>query len=80
MVQTYRPLAEKIDEEVASEFGGHHLRDDVQIADQSGLKDDGNIAGVEQLDRIAAVLTTITGRLDWQIHAETLKTTSVEKF
>lgn len=48
------------------------MRDHVQIRYQRGLKNDWNIASVEQFDRIAAVLASISGRFDWQINAEAL--------
>ena len=41
-----------------------HLRDDVEVRDESTLQDDGNIGRVEQLDGIAAVLAAVASRLD----------------
>lgn len=37
-----------------------YLRDDVEIGDESRLQDDGDVGCVEQLDGIAAVLTSVT--------------------
>ena len=47
------------------------MRNDVEIGDERRLEDDGNVGGVEQLDRIGAVLAAVAHRFDWQIHAET---------
>ena len=50
----------------------NYLRNDVEIGDQGGLQDDGDVGGVEELDRVRRVLTTVASRLDWQVHAEAL--------
>ena len=50
-----------------------HLRNDVKIGDQSALKDDGNIRGVEKFDGIRRILSPVSGWLDGQVHAESLK-------
>ena len=49
-----------------------YLRDDVEVGDERRLQDDGDVGGVEQLDRVAAVLATVAGRLDGQVHTEAL--------
>lgn len=70
---TYRPSAQEADQQVATEAGGQHLGDDVQIGHQGGLQDDGDVGGVEELDRVRVVLASVPGRLDGQVHAEALK-------
>lgn len=67
------PDTEQIHKEIAGEFGGQHLRDDVEIGDESRLQNDGNVRGVEELDRIRAGLTTVSGRFDGQVDAEALE-------
>jgi hypothetical protein len=51
-----------------------NLGDDVKVGDQCALEDDWDVTGVEEFDGIARVLATIPGRLDGQIHTETLQT------
>uniref|UniRef100_A0A182F0P3 Uncharacterized protein n=1 Tax=Anopheles albimanus TaxID=7167 RepID=A0A182F0P3_ANOAL len=67
------PHAEQVDEEVTVELDGQHLRNDVQVGYQGRLQNDRNIRGVEQLDRVAAVLATVAGRFDRQIDTESLE-------
>lgn len=69
---TYRPSPKQVHQEIATETRGKHLGDDVQVGDQGRLQDDGNIGGVEELDGVGVVLTTVAGRLDGQIHPEAL--------
>jgi hypothetical protein len=69
---THSPCAEQVNEEVAAELGSKHLRDDIQVRDESRLEDDGDVRRVEKLDGIAAVLATVTGRLNRQVHSESL--------
>lgn len=69
---TYRPGSQDIDEEVATETCWKHLRNDVEIGDQGRLQDDGNVGGVEQLDGVGVVLTTVACWLDGQVHPEAL--------
>lgn len=56
---TYRPGTEQIDQEVATEACGKHLGDDIQVGDEGGLQDDGDVGGVEQFDGVGVVLTTV---------------------
>jgi len=63
----------QVDEEVAGELGGEHLRDDVEVGDKGGLEDDGDVAGVEELDWVAGGLATEAGGLDGQVDAEALE-------
>lgn len=73
-VSTYGPRAKQIHQEVATEAGGEHLRDDVQVGHQGGLQDDGDVGGVEELDGVGVVLATVASRLDGQVHPEALRT------
>lgn len=74
---TYRPGAQQINQEIAAESGGEHLGDDVEVGDQSGLQDDGDVGGVEQLDGVGVLLPAVTSRLDGQVHPEALRFTRV---
>ena len=68
-----RPLAEQPHEEVALPAARQHLRDDHQVGDQRGDDDDGRVAGVEQLDRVQALLPAVLRVLHRQLHAEALE-------
>ena len=70
--RTHRPRPQQVDQEVAAEARGEHLGDDVEVGDQGGLQDDGDVGGVEQLDGVGVVLTTVAGRLDGQVYPEAL--------
>lgn len=50
-----------------------YLGDDVEVGHESGLEDDWDVRGVEELDWVAAVLSTVAGRLDWEVNAESLE-------
>ena len=67
------PHSQQIDKEVTSELDTEHLRDHVEVGDQGGLEDDGYVGGVEELDGVAAVLTSVPGALDRQVHSESLE-------
>lgn len=67
------PHTQEADKDVACETRGEHLRDDVQVADQGTLQNDGNVGGVEELDRVGGALATVASRLDGQVHTETLR-------
>lgn len=71
-VCTSGPGAEQIDQEVASEAGGEHLRDDVEVGHQGRLQDDGDVGGVEELDGVGVGVATVASRLDGQVHSEAL--------
>lgn len=67
------PDAQQVDQEVAGELGGQHLRDDVQVRNQSRLQDDRDVRGVEQLDWVGRGLSTVASRLDGKVDAEALE-------
>ena len=67
-----RPDAQQVDQNVSREFRREHLRDDVEVGDESRLKDDRDVRRVEQLDRVRRRLATVTGGFDRQINAKTL--------
>ena len=58
------PHTEKVHEEVTSELDTEHLGDHVEIGHESRLENDGDVGGVEQLDGVAAVLSSVPGALD----------------
>lgn len=67
------PHSQQVDKEVASKLDAQHLRDHVEVGDQGRLEDDGDVGGVEQFDGIAAVLSSVSGALDGQVHSESLE-------
>ena len=70
------PDAEQV--EVAGELDAEPLRDHVEVGDEGALQDDRDVAGVEQLDGVAAVLAAVTGRLDRQVDTEALEVDDAE--
>lgn len=44
-----------------------HLRQEVQVADEGGLEDDGHVRCVKQLDGKLPLLTAILGISHWQV-------------
>ena len=72
------PDAKQVDDEVAGELDAEHLRDHVEVGDEGTLQDDRDVAGVEQLDGVAAVLAAVTGRLDRQVDTEALEVDDAE--
>ena len=59
------PLAEETNNEVAAESSGQNLREEVNVADEGSLQDDGNVRRVEQLDgeRLSVTLGLSSGEL-----------------
>jgi hypothetical protein len=51
------PFSKQVDEEVSSELLGENLGEEVQVRDECGLQDDGDIGGVEQLNGIRLLVT-----------------------
>jgi hypothetical protein len=72
------PHAQQIHEEIATKLHREHLGDHVEVGHEGGLQDDGDVARVEQLDGVGAVLAAVPGRLDGQVHAEALLSTTKE--
>jgi hypothetical protein len=67
------PGTQEVDEEVGRESFVQELRDEVQVGNECGLQDDGDVAGVEQLDRVAATLTTLLLVLHRNVDTEALE-------
>ena len=59
------PLAEETNNEVAAESSGQNLREEVNVADERSLQDDGDVRRVEQLDgeRLSMTLGLSSGEL-----------------
>ena len=73
------PLAEEANEEVALELAVKHLRQEVKVADESCLKDDRDVAGVEKLDGVGVSLTTSALVLEREFDTEALLATEKSK-
>lgn len=67
------PLSEERDEEVALEFAVKNLGEEVQVGDESCLQNDGNVAGVEQLNGVRSFVATHSAGGHSQFDAETLE-------
>ena len=68
-----RPLAEETDDKVVFPTSGQQLRDDHEVGGEGGDDDDGGVGGVEQLDGVDTLLTTVLGVLDGQFNTEALE-------
>lgn len=67
------PLADEANEEVALELAVKDLGKEVQVADEGGLEDDRDVAGIEQLDRIGIGLSSGALALKLKLDSEALK-------
>ena len=66
------PLSEKTDNEVASELSSQDLGEEVDVRDESTLKDDGDVGSVEKLDRVWLSETSHLSAAQTQFNSETL--------
>jgi hypothetical protein len=67
------PSANEIDQDETTETTPQELRKEVQVGYKSSLEDDGDIGGVEELDRVGLRCTTDRLVLDVEIDAEALE-------
>ena len=70
------PLRDGV-EVAGSEFGfrvSTHLRDEVEVRHQGRLQDNRDVARVEELDWVAALIALSLGVLDWKLYTEALST------
>ena len=56
------PLAEQADDEVASELLGQNLCEEVDVAHEGSLEDDGDVGSVEQLNGEGLLQATLLAR------------------
>jgi hypothetical protein len=66
------PLAQEANEEVALELAVKNLGEEVQVGDDSGLEDDGDVRGIEQLDGVRVRLASLALALELKFNAEAL--------
>ena len=66
------PLSEEVHEEVASELLGQDLREEVQVGDEGGLKDDGDVGGVEQLNGVRLLVSLHASAAHSDLYTEAL--------
>ena len=69
----FLPLAEEADEDVGGGAVVQQLGHEVQVADEGRLQDDGHVAGVEELDGVAALAATVLGVLHGQVDPPALE-------
>jgi hypothetical protein len=67
------PRTQEANEEVGGESLVQELRDEVQVGHERRLQDDGDVAGVEQLDGVAATLTALFLVLHGNVDTEALQ-------
>jgi len=73
------PGTEQTDEHVGGEATIEHLRDEIDVADESALEDDGDVAGVEETDGIRAGSATDLLRAERDVHTEALEVNNDEE-
>ena len=66
------PLSNEANEEVASELAMQDLREEVEVRYEGCLQDDGDIGGVEQLDRVWVGLSSDALILQMKLNSEAL--------
>jgi hypothetical protein len=67
------PTTKHLDEDVVRVTLVQKLGEEVQVGDESALEDDGDVVGVEQLDGVAGLLTTVLLVLDREVDTKTLE-------
>lgn len=67
------PDAEKANEEVLREARVEHLGDEEDVGGQGGLQHNRHVRGVEEADWVGSASATLAGRLDRDLHTETLE-------
>jgi len=67
------PPSEKTDEEVARVTLVEKLGEEVDVRHESGLEDDGDVGGVEELDGVRALLAAVLLVLDGEVDTEAWK-------
>jgi hypothetical protein len=58
------PLAKETDEEISLELSVKYLREEVQVRNEGGLKNDWDVRGIEELNRVRIGLTSCTLALE----------------
>ena len=66
------PLSEEVHEEVAAELLCQDLREEVEVGHERSLKNDGNVGGVEELDRVWLLVALHPAGRHSDLNAETL--------
>jgi len=67
------PATQKAHEEIGRVPLVEKLREEVDVGHEGGLKDDGDVGSVEQLDGVGALLATVLLVLDGEVDTETLE-------
>mmetsp|Transcript_20271 Transcript_20271/g.42960 ORF Transcript_20271/g.42960 Transcript_20271/m.42960 type:complete len:247 (+) Transcript_20271:513-1253(+) len=67
------PPSEEPDEEIAAKPLVQELRQKVNVRDERTLKDDWHVGGVEELDRVVALVAALRLGLDWEVDPESLE-------
>jgi len=67
------PLSKESNEEETVELSVKKLREEVEVGDQSSVKHDGNVGGIEKLNRVSSGVSSNVLFLDVKIDSETLE-------
>jgi len=74
------PLAEKSDKEETFEFSVEELREEIEVGDQSSVKHDWNVRGIEQLDGEVGGVASNVLFLDLEVDSETLEVNNNQEY
>lgn len=66
------PFTKEVNNEVASEFLGQDLREEVEVAHEGSLEDNGDVGGVEELDWVWLLVSLHLSAAYSQFHSESL--------
>ena len=69
----FLPLSEQTNQNVGRSSVVQELRDKVQVGNQSGLENDGHVGGVEQLDGVVSLLSSVLLVLDRKVNTPSLE-------
>lgn len=67
------PLSEERDNKVGRVTTVEELGEEVEVGHEGGLENDGDVRGIEELDGVRSVLSSVAGVLDREIDAEALE-------
>jgi len=66
------PFSEEAHENVSLELTVKHLGEEVEVGDEGGLEDNGDVRGVEELDGVGSLVATDTSGGQLELNTETL--------
>jgi hypothetical protein len=68
----FLPFSKKVNNKVSSEFLCKNLREEVKVANECGLENDGNVRGIEKLNWVWLLVTLHLSAGNSKFNSETL--------